>query len=605
MPSISFRIPIPEDRQDELSAWLEDLPVEGIWLEGPHVTIYARPEDAEVIRTAFAGTLASFAAGPVEEEEIQDRNWNAEWEQTIQPIRAGRFRVRPTWTEALPEPGVTDLIVDPKMSFGTGHHESTRLILSRIHDMVRPGDRVLDAGTGTGVLAFAALACGAAKADSFDFDPICLENAAENAVLNGMQDRFRVELDDGSGLLADPQLFGSGSFDVVLANINREVLRHMLPALHARLKVGGRLGLAGLLISDAPIMEAALHSLGLDILESCTEGDWWSVWAGKGVRKTQDEPRVATIDVGTNTALLFVAGWREGRMLDLDGASGFVRLGEGVDASGRVGAAALGRLEAVLTAHMERQAPWEVDRVIVTGTSASRDAANAEDIKAVVRRVTGTDLIILSGEEEARVTFAGAMAGLEGFDPAWASLDPETPTTIIDVGGGSTEFVQGPAGGSEIRFARSLNMGSVRMSERFFTSQPPSSVEIGKAADAFRELMDRQLDGAGGSPVCVGASGTAVILSLVHYGRTSMKDMADGSHLLLDDVRAWSERLLGMTRQEVLDLIPRHGKGREDVFPAGVFILQLAMEWLGAEKLFVSPYGVRQGVALSHFRRSG
>jgi exopolyphosphatase/pppGpp-phosphohydrolase len=81
--------------------------------------------------------------------------------------------------------------------------------------------------------------------------------------------------------------------------------------------------------------------------------------------------------------------------------------------------------------------------------------------------------------------------------------------------------------------------------------------------------------------------------------------MAGASHLSLEQVQEWSERLLAMTRQEVLDLIPRHGKGREDVFPAGVFVFRLAMEWLGAHTLFVSPYGVRQGVALEYFRRSG
>ncbi|MDA0379157.1 MAG: 50S ribosomal protein L11 methyltransferase [Bacteroidetes bacterium] len=605
MPSIAFRIPVPENRQDELAAWLEDLPIEGLWMEGDMVTLYATPAEAFVIREALNGPLAPWCEGPVEEAEIADRNWNAEWEQTIQPIRAGHFRVRPTWTQAPPDPGVTDLIVDPKMSFGTGHHESTRLILSRIHDMVQKGDTVLDAGTGTGVLAFAALACGASSADSFDFDPICLENAAENAVLNAMEDRFRVVLDDGAGLLADPPLFGIRQYDVVLANINREVLRHMLPALHARLKVGGKLGLAGLLQTDAGIMEAALAALGLDILETQTEGDWWSVWAGKGMRLTPGERRVATIDIGTNTALLFVAGWREDRMLDLDGASGFVRLGEGVDASRQVSPAALERLDSVLSAHVDRLSPWEVDQVIVTGTSASRDAANSEDIRQVVWKATGTDLVILSGEEEARMTFEGAMAGLRGFDPQWVALDPQTMSTIIDVGGGSTEFVQGLANGEEIRFARSLDMGSVRMSERFFASQPPSATDLARADTAFRAMMDQHLGEASKTPVCVGASGTAVILSLVHYGRTSTKDMPDGGHLTLEAVRVWSERLLAMTRQEVLDLIPRHGKGREDVFPAGVFILRLAMEWLEASTLFVSPYGVRQGVALEHFRRSG
>ena len=316
------------------------------------------------------------------------------------------------------------------------------------------------------------------------------------------------------------------------------------------------------------------------------------------------ERRIATIDIGTNTALLFVAGWEDGSMQDLHGASGFVRLGEGIDASGKVGPAALGRLESVLSHHMNEMRPWKVEKIIVTGTSASRDAANAEDIKEVVRRITGTELLILSGEEEADTTFEGAMAGLDGFDNAWDDIEAGTPVTVIDVGGGSTEFVQGGKG-TRPEFARSLNMGSVRMMERHFSSQPPSSGEVDAASSQMVEMMDASLVSAGTSRICVGASGTAVILSLVHHGCNSMREMPSGSHLTRDEVREWSERLLDMTREDVLALIPRHGKGREDVFPAGVLILAKAMEWLQAETLFVSPYGVRHGVAIRHFRKSG
>lgn len=317
------------------------------------------------------------------------------------------------------------------------------------------------------------------------------------------------------------------------------------------------------------------------------------------------EHRIATIDIGTNTALLFVAGWEDGRLRDLHGASGFVRLGEGVDASGCVGQAALERLESVLTHHMKEMAPWHVETVIVTGTSASRDAANADDIRSVVRRITGSDLTILSGDQEAAATFEGAMAGLEDFDPAWQGLSEGTPVTVIDVGGGSTEFVQGGKGAGRPSFAQSLNMGSVRMTERHFRTQPSSRTEQAAASEDIAGMMDRGLVEAGRTPVCVGASGTAVILSLVHHGADSMRDMAHGSHLAREDVRAWRHRLLAMTSEEVLSLIPRHGKGREDVFPMGVLILDEAMEWLGADTLFVSPYGVRQGVAIQHFRKSG
>ena len=281
MPSIAFELQIPEPRQEEFLAWVDDLAVEGIWQEGDFVTIYACPDDAASVQEALEGPLAAYLTGPIMVSEIADRNWNAEWEKTIEPIHAGRFRVRPTWTEAAPDGDWVELLIDPKMSFGTGHHESTRLLLSRMDHMVGKGDRVLDAGTGTGVLAFAALACGAVHADAFDYDPLCIENATENAALNGCTDRFAVELDDGSGLMASPPLFGGIGYEVVIANINREVLRGMLPALNSRLMPGGRIGLAGLLTTDADIMKGDLAALQLEFLESHVEGDWWSAWARK------------------------------------------------------------------------------------------------------------------------------------------------------------------------------------------------------------------------------------------------------------------------------------------------------------------------------------
>lgn len=281
MPSIAFEFRVPESRQDELIARLDDVVVEGIWQEGDAVTVYAQPADAASVQDALEGPLAPLLDGPVRVAEIADRNWNAEWEKTIQPIHAGRFRVRPTWTDAAPDGNWIELLIDPKMSFGTGHHESTRLLLSRMDRMVKDGDRVLDAGTGTGVLAFAALACGAVHADAFDYDPLCIENATENAALNNFTGQFTVELDDGSGLTADHPLFDGVGFDVVIANINREVLRGMLPSLSSRMKPGGRIGLAGLLTSDADIMKADLETLELEFLESNIEGEWWSAWARK------------------------------------------------------------------------------------------------------------------------------------------------------------------------------------------------------------------------------------------------------------------------------------------------------------------------------------
>lgn len=169
---------------------------------------------------------------------------------------------------------MTDVIIDPKMSFGTGYHESTRLILYRIWDKVDAGDRVLDAGTGTGVLAIAALLAGASWADAFDTDPLCIENSTENAELNGFKDRFRV-------YEGDERVAPGRDYDVILANINREALRAMLPALRDLLREDGVLGMAGLLKTDRDVMLASIDAASMVVVDESEEGKWWSVWVEK------------------------------------------------------------------------------------------------------------------------------------------------------------------------------------------------------------------------------------------------------------------------------------------------------------------------------------
>lgn len=260
-------------------AWLDDDIVSGVLQEDDSVTVYADVDRADGVRALLSGVPEGLFAGATSEEVIADRNWNEEWERSITPITAGPFRVRPTWETSAPPKGTRDIMIDPKMSFGTGHHETTRLLLSSLSGKVASGTRFLDAGTGTGVLAFAALLLGSDYADAFDYDPLCIENATENAGLNDLSDRFHVFQDDGTTLAAS---IADRQYEVITANINREVLRSMLPALSGRLKPGGYLGLAGLLTSDAPIMRADLDALGLAIVEENEEGSWWSVWGQRG-----------------------------------------------------------------------------------------------------------------------------------------------------------------------------------------------------------------------------------------------------------------------------------------------------------------------------------
>ena len=214
-----------------------------------------------------------------EERIVRDENWNARWEETVRPLAVGRFLIKPTWADLPPEHADKLLLeIDPKMSFGTGYHESTRLVLRFLPGLVHGGERVLDAGTGTGVLAIAALKLGAASAVGFDIDPWAQTNATENALLNGVADRFEVR--EGS-LDAVPE----DGFDLVFANINRNALLELMPGFAAKLaqpapaKAGGRLVLAGLLRTDREVMRDAVRAAGLAVYDEATENEWWSLIA--------------------------------------------------------------------------------------------------------------------------------------------------------------------------------------------------------------------------------------------------------------------------------------------------------------------------------------
>ncbi len=311
-------------------------------------------------------------------------------------------------------------------------------------------------------------------------------------------------------------------------------------------------------------------------------------------------PRIAVVDVGTNTALLLIAECRaDGRLRSLHEESRFVRLGEGVDAARRIGAPALERLRATLLAYRTRAEAWNAHPILVAGTSASRDAANRDELVAFVGRETGLTYEILSGEEEARWSFEGAVSAFE----EWPG-----PCLVFDVGGGSTEVVSGTPGDARaharLTFRRSLNVGAVRLTERCFDAQPPSSAAIAAA----RALIDRALEAvpipAPGTPL-VGAAGTAVSLALLHHGARTWADLPPGDvTLTFDDVRRWRERLLGCSFDEVLALNPAVMTGRADVFPAGVLVFERVMHRLRAPVCRISPRALRHGLALRFFRRN-
>src|SRR5690606_4088964 len=195
MKTVELVLSVPERYHEFLIAELPDLDFESFTAEEDRLAAYAPASRWDQVAREQLERWLRMHGLPERfgERIVPDENWNARWEETIRPLAVGRFLIRPTWASTPPEHADKVLLeIDPKMSFGTGYHESTRLVLRFLPALVRGGERVLDAGTGTGVLAIAALKLGGAAAVGFDVDPWAQVNAVENALLNGVGDRFEV-----------------------------------------------------------------------------------------------------------------------------------------------------------------------------------------------------------------------------------------------------------------------------------------------------------------------------------------------------------------------------------------------------------------------------
>jgi exopolyphosphatase/guanosine-5'-triphosphate,3'-diphosphate pyrophosphatase len=308
--------------------------------------------------------------------------------------------------------------------------------------------------------------------------------------------------------------------------------------------------------------------------------------------------RLATIDIGTNTAQLLVVEWEDDTLRRLHAAERFVRLGEGVDRRGRIGRAAQGRLLAALREHKHTAEEYGATTIVVAGTSALRDATNRQAVLDRIHNDLGLSVGILSGEEEALWSFAAACSA---FD------DLTGPCLVVDVGGGSTELIAGrdpsqyePNYIGAMTDRVSLDMGCVRLTERCFSSQPPSSEEVDRVEHLIDTTLDNTAFPVGADPTLIGTAGTATALALVHSGPDSTWDALHGGSFVLsqNDVRRWRKRLLELRVDAIRALHPEAMEGRADVFPVGVILLDRILAHYGLESLRVSPYELRHGLAL-------
>ncbi len=308
--------------------------------------------------------------------------------------------------------------------------------------------------------------------------------------------------------------------------------------------------------------------------------------------------RIAAIDIGTNTVQLLIADAEAGSVRRVCAEERFVRLGEGVDASGQIGPAARDRLRSALQDHQDTVHAHDVDTVVAAGTSALRDAENRDAVLADLRETLGWEVEILSGDAEAAWSFAAACA------PVAEEL---ASCLVVDIGGGSTELIAGahphrhrPNFPDAIVDRVSLNLGCVRLTERYFDRQPPRPRAIAEAEQHIQAaLSDMPLTVDPQAPL-IGTAGTATALARVHAGPDSTGDALHGDGVTLphSDVRHWRKRLLRLSVDDVRALHPEAMAGRADVFPVGILLLDHLLRHFDAPALRVSPFELRHGLIL-------
>jgi exopolyphosphatase/guanosine-5'-triphosphate,3'-diphosphate pyrophosphatase len=302
--------------------------------------------------------------------------------------------------------------------------------------------------------------------------------------------------------------------------------------------------------------------------------------------------RVAGIDCGTNSIRLLIADIDEaGRLHDVVRRMEVVRLGEGVDRTGRLSEAALERTRVALADYTAQIREHGVEAVRMVATSASRDAANAADFEAMVASVLGQAPEVITGDEEARLSFTGAVATL----PAHVGQ-----RLLIDIGGGSTEFVRGE--GAEVVAAISVDIGCVRMTERHLRSDPPRPEEIDDAVADITVVADEALkvaDPEREATELVAVAGTATTIAAIALGLKAYDPEAiDGTRLTYSQVERGTEDLAAADHEARL-AIPVMHPGRADVIVGGALVLRTIMERAQLEEVLISEHDILDGIALS------
>ncbi len=302
---------------------------------------------------------------------------------------------------------------------------------------------------------------------------------------------------------------------------------------------------------------------------------------------------LSTIDIGTNTILMVTMNAHGGAVRVLGDEHAIARLGRGVDSSRAIQPDAFDRVATHLQRYSAIAAGLGANRVVAYGTSALRDASNREQFIAEMALRTGIGIEVISGDDEARLTYRGALFGIATEGGEFG---------VLDIGGGSTEVALG-AGGT-LRHGASVDIGAVRITERYLKQLPADAEAVANARDAAEEIL-RAAPAIPAGTTVVGVAGTVTSLGAIALGmRAFNADALNGTRLSASAIADITARLTAMSLEHILELPGVH-PDRADILPGGAMILDAFMRLNALETITVSTRGVRYGMALAELERCG
>ena len=299
---------------------------------------------------------------------------------------------------------------------------------------------------------------------------------------------------------------------------------------------------------------------------------------------------VAGIDCGTNSIRLLISD----RGVDVHREMRVVRLGQGVDRTGRLAPDAIERTRVALVDYAALISEHGATAVRMVATSASRDASNRADFVRMVVSILGVEPEVITGTEEAELSFGGAVDGLPGLTG---------PVLVADIGGGSTELVLGQPGGLVLQ-SHSMDVGCVRMTERHLVTDPPTDAQVAATVADLRAAIERAAADVDlrSAASFVGVAGTVTTIAALSLELDAYEaDAIHGSVVTAAQVAAITERLLGMTHAERAALPVMH-PGRVDVIGGGALVLRTLMEATGSPAVIASEHDILDGIAASLWR---